>query len=1042
MSLSSRPGNTGRWWETPATLLLITSFGALLVTPLLRWTSNPCTDDGHLLYYRLAALRHAWESGSAFSRWFPDVAFGYGYPFFIYREAPPLYLGLIPHLLGFPLPAAMNIFYALCILAAGWFMFLWVRDVFDVRAGLVSAVAYMSAPFLLTDVFIRGIQPETMALALFPFICWIGRRFIISGSPGTLLASAGGIALLALSHNISTLLFVPFLAVYLLLAGKLQQIEWRTLLARWALILVLGLGLSAFYLGPALMELDEITINQSINNRNNNFRFNFATIDELLAPVSPEDPTLLNPPFLLRIGLVPAGFALLGLASVLWNKSFERRGHIFFMALATGVLLLMSLEVTLPLWERLPLIRFVQFPWRFVGRAALPIAFLAGAPFAYRDQIAQRFSRARPILLFLPVLAVVLLLTATLPQLYPSFCQSEPFPTINDVHLYERNTGMVGIDPTGSYFPVTVQSRPEGSPLEEDYAAGRTPQRFDESILPPNTQITDIEYSPTGATIALHSPEPFNARYLTFAFPGWAATIDGQRVPITPSVPEGLITFSVPAGSHTIDIRWQSTPTRSATLVISILAFIGLIVATIVLYQKQKRIMSNPGAAGQATPAGTDMRAKRWMGNAFWLFLLVAVAFLAFKLLIVDRTETSLRRVSPPPVAYPSDLQAAELRLEGHNLSQEHVEAGGTFEIDLAWRATASPAAEYQSNIWLVGPEGLPWSDKETARPRTYEATSPTTLWLPGQWAWDSREVQVLPGTPPGTYDIVLTLFDRADLQPITLTSPEGTVVGPTDVIGDIVVDLPKTTPEFTPQYRRQEPVDGLTLLGFNQDRQVASPGQQMLLTLFWEKPIESPSPSGELELTLRDKEGNIAQRWMFAPVRADYPVTEWQVGERVRGQHLLRLAASLEDGDYRFYLAGKPLGEIIIQAPDRLYIEPDFETAIQADFGGLIELVGYSIETDNSDPQSPITIKLVWRGNQEMPTSYRVFVHLVDEDGQILSQSDAEPADWTRPTTGWAIGEYVVDQHHLTRPAGEPLERLWLRVGLYDAQTNERLGT
>jgi hypothetical protein len=76
------------------------------------------------------------------------------------------------------------------------------------------------------------------------------------------------------------------------------------------------------------------------------------------------------------------------------------------------------------------------------------------------------------------------------------------------------------------------------------------------------------------------------------------------------------------------------------------------------------------------------------------------------------------------------------------------------------------------------------------------------------------------------------------------------------------------------------------------------------------------------------------------------------------------------------------------------------------------------------------------------MPTSYRVFVHLVDEDGQILSQSDAEPADWTRPTTGWAIGEYVVDQHHLTRPAGEPLERLWLRVGLYDAQTNERLGT
>jgi len=55
----------------------------------------------------------------------------------------------------------------------------------------------------------------------------------------------------------------------------------------------LGLGLSAYYIVPALLELDEITINQSVNRRNNDFRFNFATVDELFAPVSPEDPTLL-----------------------------------------------------------------------------------------------------------------------------------------------------------------------------------------------------------------------------------------------------------------------------------------------------------------------------------------------------------------------------------------------------------------------------------------------------------------------------------------------------------------------------------------------------------------------------------------------------------------------------------------------------------------------------------------------------------------------------------------------------------------------------
>ena len=74
------------------------------------------------------------------------------------------------------------------------------------------------------------------------------------------------------------------------------------------------------------------------------------------------------------------------------------------------------------------------------------------------------------------------------------------------------------------------------------------------------------------------------------------------------------------------------------------------------------------------------------------------------------------------------------------------------------------------------------------------------------------------------------------------------------------------------------------------------------------------------------------------------------------------------------------------------------------------------------------------------MPVSYRVFVHLVDENGRIVDQSDAEPVDWTRPTTGWAPGEFVVDQHQLLLPAGEDGGILALRVGLYDASSGQRL--
>lgn len=174
--------------------LLISLLGLPLITPLLHWTAGPCSHDGHLHYHRIAAMRHAWESGLPLGRWLPDLAFGYGYPFFVYREGPPLYASLIPHLLGFPLPAAINLFYALCILASGWFTFLWVRDLFGERAGLVSAVAYMAAPYTLIDALVRGNQPESMALALLPLLCWAGRRFIIQGSRLPFLLSALGLA--------------------------------------------------------------------------------------------------------------------------------------------------------------------------------------------------------------------------------------------------------------------------------------------------------------------------------------------------------------------------------------------------------------------------------------------------------------------------------------------------------------------------------------------------------------------------------------------------------------------------------------------------------------------------------------------------------------------------------------------------------------------------------------------------------------------------------------------------------------------------------
>lgn len=1042
-------------------LLLTTLLGVPLISPLLRWSAVPCTHDGHLHYHRIAALRYAWENGVFVTRWLPDLAFGYGYPFFIYREAPPLYLPFIPHLLGIPLPAASNLFYALTILAAGWFMFLWVRDLFGVRPALVSAVAYMAAPYVLLDALVRGNSPESLALPLLPLILWAGRRWVLFGSIWSFLGGVLGLALLSLSHNISTFIFVPTLLVYLaaLVIGvgrgaentfdesKRQWAVFRGPSIRLGLLLILGLGLAFFYTGGALLEMDQVTLEMSTTTRNNDWRFNFAAPGEILAPVRPEDPALVNPPLLFRLGWIPIGLALLGLTGLWWIKGRDRRAreqrlHIWLMTIGALVYLFMALPLSRFLWESLPLIDFVQFPWRFVGRAALPVAFLAGVPFAHPVFTGSGSTGRLSFLARHPALiagiAIALLLIETLPNLYPRYCPEEPFPSILTVHAYERATGLVGVDPEGSYFPRTVGERPAGSPLEADYQlAGSDIRRFDETTLPPGATINAIDYSPLKVTVNLDTPAPFTARYLSFAFPGWAVHVDGEPVPITPEDPTGLITFAVPAGSHEITVKWGTTPLRLALSVLSALAAIGVI--GVVWWSRRQ------GSKPVELRSGNGFNRPEYIALA-----LIGLALIGLKL-ANDRMETPLRQSGMPAVTNAQSLQGGELRLDGFNLSRERVPAGDTVDIDLAWTAIAPPLVDYQSEVWLVGPDGLMWSEKGTERPRLYEDAAPTRLWSPGEWGWDSREIRALSGAPPGTYDIVLTLFDKATLVPVTLTDPvTGEVIGPTASIGQVEITNPASAPAFMPQYTTQvDVVPGLRLLGYNQDREGAIPGESVLLTFFWE--CLEPDACDQVQLSLLDEAGAAVRQWSVPVIGDGFPAESWPEHGRLRGQHLAHLPADLAGGAYRFAVAGYPLVPFSVRAPDRVFIPPPLTMEIDAAFAApdgqaAATLVGLAAGTampacaDEPVPGEACAMPLVWRAESELSTGYHVFVHLVDEQGTILAQSDAVPAHWTRPTTGWLPGEYIVDTHTLSWPATLPEGSLEWRVGLYDPDTGTRL--
>lgn len=84
--------------------------------------------------------------------------------------------------------------------------------------------------------------------------------------------------------------------------------------------------------------------------------------------------------------------------------------------------------------------------------------------------------------------------------------------------------------------------------------------------------------------------------------------------------------------------------------------------------------------------------------------------------------------------------------------------------------------------------------------------------------------------------------------------------------------------------------------------------------------------------------------------------------------------------------------------------------------------------------------IQLQWRADNNPQRRYKLFLQLLDARDQVIAQRDAEPAGEERPTDTWPPGEVVLDNHGLLIPPGTPPGSYRRIVGLYDAETLERL--
>jgi hypothetical protein len=113
--------------------------------------------------------------------------------------------------------------------------------------------------------------------------------------------------------------------------------------------------------------------------------------------------------------------------------------------------------------------------------------------------------------------------------------------------------------------------------------------------------------------------------------------------------------------------------------------------------------------------------------------------------------------------------------------------------------------------------------------------------------------------------------------------------------------------------------------------------------------------------------------------------------------------------------------------------------TANQSLFGEAIRLAAFEAANE-VQPGESLPVHLYWEALGQPQKSYVVFVHLLDEAGNLVSSHDSVPRNGRFPTNTWLPGDLLQDTHTLQLAADLPGGEYQINVGLYLSETGERV--
>lgn len=479
-------------------------------------------------------------------RWAPDSAMGYGEPVFNFYGQFTFFIGNLIHIVGLSVVDSVKAVFILSLVGSAVTMYLLAKQVWkNNNAALISAIIYLYAPYRSLDVWARGAYPESFAFLLFPLIILFLDRYFENKKTRDLLYYSLFLGLLVITHNLSLFMFVPFLGIWTLY----RVIEEKNI----KLILFVGLAsffgamLSAFYLLPVLFEIKLINI-QPIITGYFYFAGHFPTLHEIFISRfwgygaslwGPKDDLSLS------LGQIQWILPTVIVVLILVRKSVKNNIKFFVLALIGMTYIFLMHNKSTFIWNHIPVMEFIQFPWRFLGEAVFSFALASGAIFGV---VSKRFWLLTTILIEITALVLNI-----------GFFREDKWNNNTDkTYLSGWEWDLDRSASKEDYWPIY-------GPLPVNHP--------EEDLSLPIAEVSKSNYFKY--KIIVSAPQKEVIFPVTY-FPGWTAKVDGNPVKLTYN-DKGYIKLNLNSGVHSVDLRFKNTPIRMLGNTISLISALVLL---------------------------------------------------------------------------------------------------------------------------------------------------------------------------------------------------------------------------------------------------------------------------------------------------------------------------------------------------------------------------------------------------------------------------------------------------------------------------------